>query len=497
MILMVSPLTTPSGAPVGVVHLVAEYLPFARTGGLADAVRSLANWQSSIGLPTLVLLPLYRSVRDHVSGLGPGAITLDVPIGPSIERVTLLPHPGPTEGPRVWFVDHAPSFDRPGLYGDGADYPDNALRFGTFCRAALEALPTIAPGPQVLHAHDWHTALAPVFLRTLLAQVPYYQQLACVLSVHNAGYQGHYARATLEALGLPEDLWHWKKMEWYGQLNILKGGLVCSDAAATVSPTHAHELRTPAGGFGLHDAFIDLKDRLVGILNGINVEEWNPATDMGIPARYSPERLEGKAACKAALQRSLGLTVDPSRPLFGMTARLVKQKGLDIVLESQVVHMPEAQFVFLGEGEIGYVEALGEMADRWPDRVAAQFEFLEHREHELMAGADLFLMPSLYEPCGLSQMRAQRYGAIPVARRVGGLADTIEDGVSGFLFDDYSTEALVVACRRAIDQYHEHDGFVAMMREAMTRDFSWGRSGGRYLDLYRRAVTMHHSGRRD
>ena len=240
---MVSPLTTLAGAPVGVVHLVAEYLPFARTGGLADAVRSLANWQSSIGLPTLVLLPLYRSVLDHVSGLGPGAITLAVPLGPTVERVPLLPNPGRTEGPQVWFVDHPPSFDRPGLYGDGADYADNALRFGTFCRAALEALPTIAPGPPVIHAHAWHTALAPVYLRTVLAQVPYYQQLACVLSVHNAGYQGHYARATLEELGLPEELWHWKKMEWYGQLNVLKGGLVFSDAAATVSPTHAHELR--------------------------------------------------------------------------------------------------------------------------------------------------------------------------------------------------------------------------------------------------------------
>ena len=493
----VSQLTTPAGKAVGVVHLVAEYLPYARTGGLADAVRSLAEWQASIGLPVLVCLPLYRSAREQVPGLGPGALTLNVPVGLTMERVTLLPHPGKTAGPRVWFVDHPASFDRAGIYGEGADYADNARRFAIYCRGALAALPRIAPGPQVLHAHDWHTALAPVYLRTVLDTQAYYRQLACVLSVHNAGYQGHFSQATLAQLGLPAELWHWQKMEWYGQLNILKGGLVFSDAVATVSPTHAHELRTPAGGFGLHDAFIDLKDRLVGILNGINVQEWDPTTDPEIPARYSRDALAGKAACKAALQRALGLVEDPARPLFGMTARLVKQKGLDILLESHFSQATDAQYVFLGEGEPGYAGALAKLAENSPDRVAAEFEFTEHREHQLMAGADLFLMPSLYEPCGLTQMRAQRYGAIPVARRVGGLADTIEDGVTGFLFDDYTAEALLIACRRAIAQFKDREGWSAFMREAMARDWSWGRSGGRYLDLYRRALAMHHAGRRN
>lgn len=490
-------LVTPAGTPVGVVHLVAEYLPYARTGGLADAVRSLTHWQASIGLKTIALLPLYRSVLEQVAGLGPGAITLDIPIGPTTERVVLLPNPGTTTGPRVWFLDHPPSFDRPGIYGEGADYADNARRFAIFCRGALAALPRIAPGPQVLHAHDWHTALAPVYLRTVLSDDEYYRHLACVLSVHNAGYQGHFGREMLAELGLPAELWHWQKMEWYGQLNILKGGLVFSDAVATVSPTHAHELRTPAGGFGLHEAFIDLKDRLVGILNGINVDEWDPSADREIPAHYSREAPAGKAACKASLQRTLGLTVDPAQPLFGMTARLVKQKGLDILLESQLTRATAAQYVFLGAGEPGYTQALEELARESPDRVAAEFDFTDRREHQLMAGADLFLMPSLYEPCGLTQMRAQRYGAIPVARRVGGLADTIEDGVTGFLFDDYSAEALLVACRRAIDLFQVREGWAGVMREAMARDWSWGRSGGRYLDLYRRAVAMHHAGRRE
>jgi starch synthase len=227
------------------VHLAAEYWPLARTGGLADAVRSLANWQSAAGLPVTVLLPLYRSVRDQVPGLGPGAVSYNVQVGPRTERVSLVPNPGTAIGPRIYFIDHPASFDRAGIYGEGPDYPDNPRRFAIFCRAALAALPQIAPGPGVLHAHDWHTALAPVYLRTVLSQDPYYRELASVLSVHNAGYQGHFDQSTLADLGLPAWLWDWHWMEWYGKLNILKGGLTTADAVTTVSPTHAHELAPP------------------------------------------------------------------------------------------------------------------------------------------------------------------------------------------------------------------------------------------------------------
>lgn len=491
------PLTTPTGRPVGVVHLAAEYWPLARTGGLADAVRSLANWQSAAGLPVTVLLPLYRSVRDQVPGLGPGAVSYNVQVGPRTERVSLVPNPGTAIGPRIYFIDHPASFDRAGIYGEGPDYPDNPRRFAIFCRAALAALPQIAPGPGVLHAHDWHTALAPVYLRTVLSQDPYYRELASVLSVHNAGYQGHFDQSTLADLGLPAWLWDWHWMEWYGKLNILKGGLTTADAVTTVSPTHAHELRTPDGGFGLHDAFIALKDRLVGIINGIDFSAWDPATDPDLAVHYSREDVAGKAACKAALQQRFSLTQSADVPLFAMTARLVSQKGLDIILESRLPFVTEAQYLFLGAGDPAYEAALAAFASALPMKVAAEFHFTDRREHELMAGADLFLMPSLYEPCGLTQMRAQRYGALPVARRVGGLADTIEDGVTGFLFDAYSAEALLIAANRAMDQYAERPGWARMMAEAMSRDFSWNRSGARYLDLYRRALETHAAGRQE
>ncbi|MEP6472902.1 MAG: glycogen/starch synthase, partial [Gemmatimonadota bacterium] len=361
----------------------------------------------------------------------------------------------------------------------------------------LAALPQIAPRARLLHAHDWHTALAPVYLRTTLQHDPYYQDLATVLSVHNAGYQGHYGHDTLADIGLPAWLWDWRWMEWYGKLNILKGGLACADTVTTVSPTHAHELRTPDGGFGLHEAFIHLKDRLVGIINGIDFTAWNPETDPDLPAHYTRDNPAAKAACKAALQRSCGLAIDPVRPLFGMTARLVSQKGLDIILESRLPFVTDAQYLFLGAGDPIYEAALASFAEALPHQVAAEFHFTDRREHELMAGADLFLMPSLYEPCGLTQMRAQRYGAIPVARRVGGLADTIEDGVTGFLFDPYTAEALLIAATRAMDQFADQPAWGRMMAEAMSRDFSWDRSGRRYLDLYRRALAIHAAGRQE
>jgi starch synthase len=478
------------------VHLAAEYWPYARTGGLADAVRSLANWQTSVGLDVTVFLPLYRSVADQIPGLGPGASSFQVQVGSRSERVSLVPHPS-ARGPRIFFIDHPGSFDRTGIYGQGGDYPDNPRRFAIFCRSVLAVLPQVAPGARVLHAHDWHTALAPVYLRTTLQHDPYYRDLATVLSVHNAGYQGHYDYATLADIGLPDWLWDWRWMEWYGKLNILKGGLACSDAVTTVSPTHAHELRTPDGGFGLHEAFIHLKDRLVGITNGIDFSAWNPETDPDLAVHYSHDDPAGKAACKAALQRHFGLEVDAEKPLFGMTARLVSQKGLDIILESRLPFVTEAQYLFLGAGDPTYESALADYADTLPGQVAAEFNFTDRAEHQLMAGADLFLMPSLYEPCGLTQMRAQRYGAIPVARRVGGLADTIEDGVTGFLFDPYSSDALLVATHRAMDQFAERPAWARMMAEAMNRDFSWDRSGSRYLDLYRRALATHAENRQE
>jgi starch synthase len=473
-----------------VVHLTAECWPFARTGGLGEAVSGLAGYQAIAGLPTTIVLPLYRQVRDTTPSVERAGPPFTVALAGRTETGWIYRTPEAPPGPRVFFVEHPDFFDRSGIYGDETgDYPDNAQRFAFFCMAALTILTDVAPDAQVLHAHDWHTALAPVYLRTVFAGQPLYDQMATVLSVHNAGFQGHFPPDTMTALGLPLDLYGSHGFEWYGRMNMLKGGLAFSDFAVTVSPAHAEELRTAEGGFGLQETFTALGDRLVGILNGIDLEAWNPESDPHIPANFSARNLAGKRRCKAALQEAYGLPPQTQVPLFGMSARLVSQKGLDLVLGADLLGTTDAQFIFLGSGEHRYHAALTELATRVPDRVAVEFAFTDHLEHRLLAGADLLLMPSLYEPCGLTQMRAQRYGAIPVARRVGGLRDSITDGETGVLFDVYAPEALQEAVQRALGYYRDRAAWRKLVRLAMAQAFGWEGSATRYLDVYRRALS--------
>jgi starch synthase len=474
---------------VRIVHLTAEYFPYARTGGLAEAVNGLASAQHAAGYQTAVLMPLYRTVRDEAPDLQPVGHAFRVPLGGVPEEARLFRVAGRTKGPPVYFIEHLDYFNRAGIYGEGAaDYPDNARRFAFFALAACLALPRVAEGHVVVHAHDWHTALAPIYLRTVLGNEPWAEGARTVVSIHNPGYQGHFGPASMFDLGLPLELYNWRQLEWYGKVNFLKGGLAFTDWAVTVSPTQAAELRTPGGGFGLHHTFIELRDRLVGILNGIDQRVWDPAQDRQITARYSAEQLEGKQRCKAALQRSFGLPQRKKTPIIGMTGRLVTQKGLDLILASWRLLGTDTQFVFLGSGEPRYEQALVELARAAPERIGVQLDFTDRLEHRLMAGSDMFLMPSLYEPCGLTQMRAQRYGSLPIARRVGGLADTIEDGVTGFLFDPYDPIAFEKAAFRALDRFSRPAEWTAMMRDAMARDFGWERSVAAYAEVYRKAV---------
>ena len=290
---------------MGVVHLTAELWPFARTGGLGEAVSGLARCQAAVGMPTAVILPLYRQVRETTQTLERAGRPFTVTLGARTETAWLYrAQDDNAEGvPQVFFIEHPDFFDRAGIYGDDTgDYPDNALRFAFFCKAALTVLPQIAPATNVVHAHDWHAALAPVYLRTAFAGDAFHGRLGAVLSVHNAGFQGHFAPETMGTLGLAPDLYDAGHFEWYGRMNALKGGLAFSDMAVTVSPRHAQELLTADGGFGLHDTFIGLGDRLVGILNGIDAEAWNPATDQHVPANYSGDDLPvgGVAASQAA-----------------------------------------------------------------------------------------------------------------------------------------------------------------------------------------------------
>jgi starch synthase len=474
-----------------VVHLTAEYWPFARTGGLAEAVRGMAAVQKREGQATSVIMPLYRSVLGATTLRSPVIDAFEVTVGGRVERGRVWRCECEEDAPTVFFIEHAEYFDRSGLYGEHAqDYPDNLRRFAFFCAAAAELLPTLCPDARILHAHDWHTALAIPYVRYRYAGQPFYDRLGTILTVHNAAYQGHFPVETIPELGLPWQMYDWRYFEWYGRVNVLKGGLAFTDVATTVSPTHAAELRTPAGGFGLHDHFIAMGERFVGVLNGIDSQLWDPRRDPYVTAGFSADTPEPKRRNKDAVQRTYRLPRRARTPLFAMSARLVEQKGLDLILGDGLLTRYDAQFVFLGRGEPRYEAALAECARLAPDRIAVPLDFNERAEHRLLAGADALLMPSQFEPCGLTQMRAQRYGAVPVVRRVGGLADTVVDGVTGFLFDAYHADGLDTAVRRTIEAYHRRPAWTAMVARGMQQDFSWERSVAQYQDAYQHALQL-------
>jgi starch synthase len=486
----------PTDGSYTIVHLTAEYSPFARTGGLAEAVMGLANFQVKAGATVVVFVPLYRSVRDHAPDLAPLGRPIHIELGYRGQEVRFFREVNAPPGPKVVFVDMPEYFNRHGLYGEnGRDYADNARRFALFSRAVLDGIPRLIAGKVLVHAHDWHTSLALMYMRTYDNLRERFAGTPTVLSVHNAGYQGHFAESNLSDIGMPPEVYNFRQAEWYGRINFLKTGLSFADQVVTVSPTHARELRTPGGGFGLHTHFQWLGDRFQGITNGIDQKVWSPEHDDQITANYSRAHTADKVKCKAALQRSFGLPQRRRTPMFGLTGRMVTQKGLDLILNSRLVWNLDAHFVFLGAGEAKYENALTALAAARPQHIGVQLDFTDRLEHRLMAGADIFLMPSQYEPCGLTQMRAQRYGALPVARRVGGIADTVEDDVTGFLFDEFQPGALDWAISRALARWSEREEWAPRMYEAMGRDFGWEVSANRYADVYRRAVNIAKQGR--
>ncbi len=445
--------------------------------------------QTRQGIPVIVVVPLYRAVRKVAGNLVQVGDEITVYVGPRREQVRFFRDADRTGGPTVIFVDHAPYFDREGIYVEGgADYPDNPRRFALFARAALEAISAVVKGPLLVHAHDWHSSLALVYMRSYGDLRARFRGTGAVLSVHNGGYQGHFSPAVIDDLGIPPETYNYHQLEWYGKVNFLKGGLAFCDYAVTVSPSHAEELRTPEGGFGLHGMFSQLGDRFQGITNGIDQEIWNPATDTQIAANFTRQDTSSKAECKAELQRAFGLPQRKDVPIIGMCGRLVKQKGFDIILASRAISALDAQFVFLGQGEERYKSVLRDLERQRPGHVSAEFVFTDKVEHKLIAGSDLLLMPSEYEPCGLTQMRAQRYGALVIGRRVGGISDTVHDDATGFLFDAFTPGAFDQAVGRALQRYYDKEAWEPRVYEAMGRDFAWDSSAQRYLQLYRRAL---------
>jgi starch synthase len=433
-------------------------------------------------------------VERGAGGLAPVVERLPVPLGDRVvEGAVRAGRLGPDLP--VYFLEQDPYYDRPHLYTTPeGDYPDNCERFVFFCRAALALLPALGWTPHVIHAHDWQTGLIPVYLETLYRDDPVLRDVATVFTVHNLAYQGQFWHYDLPLTGLGWDLFTPAGIEFYGKISFLKGALVFSDLLTTVSPTYAREIQTPEYGEGLDGVLRDRAADLTGILNGLDHDAWNPATDAEIPKRFGPDDREGKAVCKTALREELGLP-DPGRPspLWAVVSRLVDQKGLDLVAAAvPAIVQAGGQFVLLGAGDERYEREFTALARAHPRAVAVRIGFNPALARRIYAGADSFLMPSRYEPCGIGQLIALRYGTIPVVRRTGGLADTIRDwdgtAGTGFAFDDPTPEACRGAVTRALDTYAQPAAWSHLCRSAMAEDFSWDAAADRYVSCYRKAL---------
>ncbi|MBI3997911.1 MAG: glycogen synthase GlgA [Armatimonadetes bacterium] len=472
---------------MNVLFCVAEAAPFAKTGGLADVAGALPAALRRNGVDVRVMMPHYRGISRQ--GLQPVMRARSEIGGTDIEgAVWLGAFPN---GTPVYLLDAAPLYDRAGLYGEGGrDYDDNLVRFVFFCQAAV-VLMRDGWAPDLAHCHDWHSALLPAYLRMHRSRVP------TLFTVHNLAHQGTFPAEQFPITGLPHEAFTPDGVEFYGKLNVMKAGLISSHALSTVSETYAKEIQTEEYGMGLDGLLRARSADLFGVLNGVDYSLWDPSVDPSIPARYSTDDLAGKSVCKASLQHDLGLPVDARVPLIGTVARLVSQKGFDLVASGldAIVSMG-AQVVILGTGDPAYEAAFRAAQSRIPHQVRALIGFDERLAHRIEAGADIFLMPSRFEPSGLNQLYSLRYGTVPVVRRTGGLADSIVDvtpenlhlgRANGFVFDHYSTEALVATVGRAIAAYRDQGLWRWLQQVGMRADFSWDRAAERYLALY--AVT--------
>jgi starch synthase len=455
-----------------VLMVASEAAPFAKTGGLADVLGALPPALARLGEEVAVLLPLYRGIPLPPAG---PILTLPVQVGP--HGYTVAIYETVRHNIRYLFADCPPLFDRAGIYGEpGGDYPDNHIRFAVLCQAALGVARSVFR-PGVFHAHDWQAGLLPVYLRESLTLDPTFFGVRCLFTIHNLGYQGSFPASAIADLGLDRRLFHSEGLEFFGRLNFLKAGIVWADAVNTVSPTYAREIQTPEFGFGMDGLLRARASKLSGILNGVDYEEWNPETDRHLPANYSARDLSGKRACKLALLEEIGLPLDPDRPLIGIVSRFAHQKGMDLV--AAIAPLAGATLVVLGSGEAPLENSFRSLAASYPDRVAARIGYDEGLAHRIEAGADLFLMPSRYEPCGLNQIYSLRYGTVPVVRATGGLEDTVKEK-TGFKF----LEDLEGALGAALEEFQDREAWSSRMRLCMAQNFSWDASAAEYRRLY-------------
>ncbi|HWS15531.1 MAG TPA: glycogen synthase GlgA [Candidatus Methylomirabilis sp.] len=477
-----------------VLVVSSEIVPFAKTGGLADVTGALPKALRKIGVEADCILPRYRCVdRDRFPLVRPGE-AIRVPLGHREEEGS-IEEADAGGGVRAFLVRNDRYFDREFLYGTReGDYVDNCERFTFFCRAVMEWIVRSGRRYDILHCNDWQTALVPTYVKTLYADREPFRGTGTVFTVHNLGYQGLFWNHDLPMTGLGWELFTPQGLEFYGQVNLMKAGLVYADILSTVSATYSREIQTPEYGYGLEGVLYERREDLYGIVNGIDDEEWHPATDRWIAANYSVDDLSGKAACRRDLLSGFGLPPG-DEPILGLIGRLTAQKGFDLV--EQIGEWLAAQplrVVILGAGERRYEEAMEALGRKYPERIAIRVAYDNAMAHKIEAGADIYLMPSRYEPCGLNQIYSLKYGTVPVVRETGGLADTVVDADAnpaegtGFTFRRYEAEELMGAVSKALAAYADRPRWDAIVRRGMALDFSWEASARTYVDLYGKAL---------
>jgi starch synthase len=474
-----------------ILFVSPEGLPFSKTGGLADVAEALPKALAALGHDVAVVLPRYRGNRVSTV-LVP---SLTIPMGDAL-RFPAVADGAILHGVRYFFVDDPAYFDRDALYTvRGADYPDNGERFALFSKAALEIAKQVWR-PEVIHCHDWQTSLVPVLLRSLYAGDPLLRGLPVVFTVHNMGYHGTFDRGLLARVGLPASLFDIKALEFYGRVNLLKGGLLTADWITTVSSRYAQEITTPEFGHGLDGVVRERTGRVVGILNGADYSLWSPEHDDFIAAKYSAKNLSGKAFCKMDLLREFKMPEESAkRPLIGMVSRFADQKGFDLLAKvGRDLLREDLALAVLGTGEPKYERYLRALASRFPGKMGLRIGIDNALAHRIEAGADMFLMPSRYEPCGLNQIYSLRYGTVPIVRATGGLDDTVEPFEplsgkgTGFKFADYDGRALLTAVRTALEVFRDAKAWRRLQLNGMAKDFSWNASAAEYARLYETAL---------
>lgn len=480
----------------------SEACPFAKTGGLADVSAALPRALANAGHTLYLVIPAYRSALASGIPIADLGISLEIPLGNQVALAQVLESRLPDSDLKVYLIKEDMFFDRDGLYSyRGEDYPDNCERFVFFSRAVMELIEKLDLEIDILHSNDWQTGLIPAYLKLLYKGIPRYDRIASIHTIHNLAYQGIFWHWDMPLTGIDWEHFTFEKMEFYGKLNFQKTGITFADGLTTVSRRYAKEIQTQQYGCGLEGVLRFRDDSLRGILNGVDTVQWNPATDPVIAAQYDSETVfEKKPVCKAALQQELGLPVDPFVPLFGVVGRIAFQKGIDLIADAipEWLEKEHLQFCFLGTGDPTVEIRLKELAERYPYNVVVRLEFSNELAHKIEAGADIFLMPSRYEPCGLNQMYSHLYGTVPIVRETGGLADTVVDAneetiadgtANGFSFQLDSVRELNICIEKAIQASRfNRPLWEQLVRTGMSQDWSWDRSAREYLEFYEQLV---------